>query len=211
MTRSRAGLTLDLLRGAEVTPVLPALAALKVDVFQEWPYLHAGHRASEEASLRIYAESPNSVFALARDADGRIVAASSGLPLVDGDEAFLQPFEAAGIDPAQVFYLGEAALLPAFRGLGLGEDLFAAREAHAAAFGGFRWTAFCSVDRDERDPRRPAGFRGPEALWAKRGYVRRDDLRCTLDWPEAAGGRDVAHRLTFHLRPLDAPQPGRPA
>lgn len=202
MTRSRAGLTLDLLRGAEVTAVLPALAALKIDVMQEWPYLHAAHRASEEAALRVYAESPRSVFALARDVDGRIVGAAGGLPLADGDEALRAPFEAAGIDPALVFHLGESALLPALRGLGLGEDFFTAREAHAAALGGFRWTAFCAVDRDERDPRRPAGYRGPEATWAKRGYVRRDDLRCTLGWPEAACGGDVAHRLTFHLRPL---------
>jgi GNAT superfamily N-acetyltransferase len=133
---------------------------------------------------------------------GRIVGASSGLPLADDAEAFRAPFEAAGIDIARVFYFGESVLLPEYRGRGLGHAFFDAREAHAAALGRFDWTAFCAVDRDTSDPRRTPDYRGNEALWGKRGYVRRDDLRCTLGWPEAEGGLDVAHTLTFRLRPI---------
>ena len=189
-------------RGAEVGLFLPDLARLRIGVFREWPYLYAGNEAYERAYLEVYARSPDSVFVLAMDG-GRIVGASSGLPLADDAEAFRAPFEAAGFDIARVFYFGESVLLPEYRGRGLGHAFFDAREAHAAALGRFDWTAFCAVDRDASDPRRPPDDRGNEALWGKRGYVRRDDLRCTLGWPEAEGGPDVAHTLTFRLSPIN--------
>lgn len=190
-------------RGPEVGPFLPDLARLRIVVFREWPYLYAGYEAYERAYLEVYARSPDSVFVLAMDG-GRIVGASSGLPLADDAEPFRAPFEAAGLDVGRVFYFGESVLLPEYRGRGLGHAFFDAREAHAQALRRFDWTAFCAVDRDDGDPRRPAHDRGNEALWAKRGYARRDDLRCTLGWPEVAGGPDVEHTLTFRLRAVPA-------
>lgn len=190
-------------RGAEVGPHLVDLARLRIAVFREWPYLYAGNAAYERAYLEAYARSPDSLFVLAMDGDA-IVGASSGLPLADDSEAFRAPFEAAGLDVARVFYFGESVLLPAYRGRGLGHAFFDAREAHAAALGRFDWTAFCAVERDDDDPRKPPGYRGNETLWAKRDYARRDDLRCTLDWPEVDGGTEVPHTLTFRLRALGA-------
>lgn len=190
-----------LVRGGAVAPFLPDLARLRIAVFREWPYLYAGNEAYERAYLEVYARSEDSLFVLAMDGDA-IVGASSGLPLADDAEAFRAPFDAAGIDVDRVFYFGESVLRPAYRGRGLGHAFFDAREAHAAALGRFDWTAFCAVDRAQDDPRQPANHRDNEALWAKRGYRRRDDLRCTLAWPEETDGPDVAHTLTFRLRPV---------
>ncbi len=197
------GLVLETATGAAIAPWLPGLAALRIAVFREWPYLYAGHTAYEEAYLRVYLESPDSVVAVAWDGD-RLIGASSGMPLADEAEAFRAPVAAAGFDVDRVFYLAESVVLPAYRGRGLGAAFFDVREAHARGLGRFGWTAFCAVARDPADPRRPAGYRGNEGLWARRGYRRRDDVRCRLGWPEAQGGADVDHELVFRFRPLES-------
>lgn len=59
-------LTLDVLRGSQVLPQLDAVAALRMAVFAQWPYLYAGDAGYERDYLAAYAVSPGSVFVLAR-------------------------------------------------------------------------------------------------------------------------------------------------
>ena len=188
--------------GPEVTPHLDDLARLRIAVFRDWPYLYEGDPAYERDYLAAYADSPRSVFVLAQDGD-TVVGASSGIPLADDGEPFRQPFHAAGLPVEQVFYFGESVLLPAYRGRGLGHRFFDGREAHARRLGGFRWTAFCAVERAGDDPRRPPGHRSNDAFWAKRGYVRQQAMFCSLAWKEAHAAAPIEHRLRFWLRPLD--------
>ena len=198
--RPDAAITLEALSGAAVRPHLEAVAALRIAVFRDWPYLYDGDTAYEREYLEAYARAPGSVLVLAR-AGGDVVGASTGIPLAQDGPAFQAPFHARGIDPSRVFYCGESVLRPAWRGRGIGHAFFDAREAHARALGGFDWMAFAAVDRDAADPRRPAGHRGNEAFWARRGYVRQPGMTMSLHWDEAGVG-EVAHPLTFWLRPL---------
>jgi len=190
------------LTGSDARRHLDDVAALRIAVFRDWPYLYAGDMDYERDYLAAYAASPRSVFVLAFEA-GRVVGASTGLPLADDGPAFRAPFVARGQDPSQVFYFGESVLLPQYRGSGIGRAFFDHREAHAHRLGGFGWTAFAAVERDPQDPRRPAGHHGHESLWAQRGYTRRPELAMTLDWTEAGVG-DCSHALTFWTRPLEA-------
>lgn len=188
--------------GRELSPWLDEVARLRITVFRDWPYLYAGDLAYERDYLRAYARSPRSVFVLALDGD-RVVGASTGLPLADDIEAFQRPFLEAARPVGDVFYFGESVLLPEYRGRGLGHRFFDEREAHARALGGFAWTAFCAVDRDPGDPRRPPGHRGNEAFWTRRGYVRQPGLTVQLAWQELDEEAATEKPLTFWLRPLD--------
>ena len=196
-------ITIRSLTGSDARRHLDDVAALRIAVFRDWPYLYAGDLGYERDYLSAYAQSPRSVFVLAFDAE-RVVGASTGLPLADDAPAFRAPFAAHGPDPSQVFYFGESVLLPAYRGQGIGHAFFDHREAHARRLGGFGWTAFAAVERDPRDPRRPEDHQGPERLWKGRGYTRRPELVVHLDWPEAGTG-ECAHVLSFWLRALEQP------
>lgn len=200
---STTAAVVEVLRGQQVLPHLDAVAALRMAVFAHWPYLYQGNAGHEHEYLAAYAQSPGSVFVLARAADGQVVGASTGLPLADDGPAFAAPFVQAGIDPATVFYFGESVLLPAWRGQGIGHAFFDAREQHARTLGGFALTAFCAVDRHPGDPRRPAGHRDNDRFWRKRGYARQPAMRMQLAWEEAGQGR-LEHSLTFWTRALGA-------
>lgn len=194
-------ITLQSLSGAALLSHLDAVAALRIAVFRDWPYLYAGDAAYEREYLAAYAASPDSVVVLARAGDA-LIGASTGIPLAQDSAEFQAPFPAHGIDPARVFYCGESVLLPHYRGRGIGHAFFDARETHARALGGFDWTAFAAVDRDPADPRMPTGHRGNEAFWAKRGYARQPGMTMRLHWNEIGVG-EIEHPLTFWLRPLD--------
>lgn len=190
--------------GTAVTPHLhlPTLAALRIAVFRDWPYLYDGDAAYEASYLETYARSPESLFVLAFDGD-RVVGAATGVPLAYEDDSFRQPFIDRGIDPASVFYFGESVLLHAYRGRGLGHRFFDEREAFARRLGRFASTAFAAVDRDDDDPRRPVAHRGNEAFWTKRGYVRQPGMTMRLPWKEVGASGECEHELTFWMRGLD--------
>jgi GNAT superfamily N-acetyltransferase len=186
----------------EVEARLDDLARLRIAVFREWPYLYDGDLDYEREYLRTYVASAASVLVIAEDGP-RVVGASTGVPLADEAPDFRAPYAAAGLEPTRVFYFGESVLLPEYRGRGIGHRFFDAREAHAAALGGFAWTSFCAVMRRDDDPRRPPGYRPLDPFWTARGYVRRPDIVTTIAWKELGEAAATDKRLVAWLRPID--------
>jgi GNAT superfamily N-acetyltransferase len=201
--RDIPGIRLDVHVGQGILPVVDELAGLRIAVFRDWPYLYEGDRDYERGYLASYAASPRSVCVVAREASGRVIGASTGVPLADDGEAFHSAFLARGIPLEDVFYFGESVLLSPWRGRGIGHAFFDAREAHARTVGEFRWTAFCSVRREATDPRAPDGHRGNDAFWRGRGYGPVDGMSCTLSWKERGDDTATPHTLDFWMRELD--------
>ena len=191
------------LRGAEVAQHLDAVAALRIAVFREYPYLYDGDAAYEARYLRAYVDDPDSLCVLALDGD-KVVGASTALPLAGEGAAFQRPFLERGLPVGDVFYCAESVVLPGYRGRGLGHAFFDAREAHARRLGRFRWTAFAAVDRAPDDPRRPAGARDNADFWTRRGYARQPGMTMRLAWREHGEALETEKPLTFWLRPLEA-------
>lgn len=188
------------LRGMAIRPHLDALAQLRIQVFREWPYLYEGTVAYERAYLDYYVQSGASVVVLA-NLGSRLVGASTALPLLEAAEEFRKPFEGSRFAEEEVFYFGESVLLPAYRGQGLGHRFFAAREAVARAYGA-RYAAFCAIEREAGDLRRPDGYRELAGFWTKLGYVRQPALRAIFDWAEPGMTEATPHPLTFWIKAL---------
>lgn len=208
MSAASEPLAVEVLRGAAILPFVPALAELRIAVFRAWPYLYDGDAAYEAEYLATYCRCDDSVLVLAR-AGGRVVGCSTALPLAAETANVQAPFLAAGWAPESVFYFGESVLLPEYRGAGLGHRFFDAREAAARAWLGGRagHAAFCAVERDPADPRRPAEARSLEPFWRGRGYVRQPDMHAVMHWRDLGDSEASAHLLGFWTRALDPESP----
>jgi GNAT superfamily N-acetyltransferase len=192
-------LSLEALTGSSIESVIADLAALRITVFKEFPYLYAGSLEYEMKYLQTYLECQDSLIVVARDGT-RIVGASSALPLIAETSEVQQPFLAHGFDPKTVFYLAESVLLPAYRGQGLGKQFFEAREAQAKNLGGFTWAAFCAVQRAKDHPSRPTSHRDLDGFWQARGYTKRPELSTFFSWQEIGETSQTPKPMTFWLK-----------
>jgi len=195
-------LTFETLDGPALHPLLPDLAALRIAVFRDWPYLYEGSEAYERDYLRAYADAPGAAVVVCR-AGKAVVGAATCEPMTQGHAPVRRVFEAAGLDPARYCYFGESVLLAPYRGRGAGVRFFAEREAHARRQG-LRHAAFCGVVRDPADPRRPEGHVPLDEFWRKRGYAPAPGLAVTFDWKEVGATAATPHVLTFWTRDLGA-------
>lgn len=190
------------LQGAQIRQWLDALAALRIRVFREFPYLYDGSLAYEHDYLETYAQSGDSLCVLVLDGE-QVVGMSTALPLAHEDEAFRRPFIEQGIEVETVCYFGESILLPEYRGQGLGVRFFEAREAHARALAGVRHTAFCAVERSVDHPLRPTDYQPLDAFWQRRGYTHRPELYARYEWQDIDALMPDHKTLRFWLKTLD--------
>lgn len=195
-----AELRIECLRGAEIAGQLDALAEVRIAVFRAFPYLYEGSRDYEAKYLDLYVQCPRSFAVLVWDG-ARCIGASTVLPLADAGAEAQQPFIAGGHAIDQIDYFGESVLLPEYRGRGLGVQFFELREAHAREHG-LKVCAFCSVQRPDDHPARPAGYVPNDAFWTKRGYRKAPEITTTFSWPDIGATESTAKPMTFWLRTL---------
>ncbi|KCZ93979.1 GNAT family N-acetyltransferase [Hyphomonas johnsonii] len=187
------------LTGIDLERALPALAHLRIQVLRAFPYLYAGTTTREQAYMRSFGAALDALIVVAETDHGNIVGCATGSALTRRDAAFASPLENAGYSLASTFYFGESVLLPAYRGRGLGNAFFDAREAHAVV-NGYKRACFCAVERPADHPARPANYRPLDAFWTKRGYRKLPDATCQFDWPETEHGPDLPHPMNYWLR-----------
>lgn len=187
---------------AQIRAHLPDLAALRITVFRDWPYLYDGSAAYEEDYLAPYADSDAALVVGAWDGN-RLVGAATATPMEDHAEAFAAPLAVAGIEPGDVYYFGESVLLSAYRGQGIGHAFFDAREAKARAFGR-RFTCFCGVIRPDDHPLRPADYRPLDGFWRKRGYAPLPGAEARFAWCDIGDAAETDKPMRVWLRDLSA-------
>jgi len=188
------------LQGGGIREQLQVLAALRLTVFRDWPYLYNGTLDDERQYLETYLRCDDSIAVLAWDGD-LCVGATTALPLRNAEAAMRAPFAEATADIDHTLYFGESVVLQSHRGLGIGVAFFEQREAHALSLGMTR-CAFCEVERPASHPLKPPDYKPNDAFWTRRGYTRQPALQCTFDWLDRGEPAATPHTLTYWLRTL---------
>ncbi|MDT8327569.1 MAG: GNAT family N-acetyltransferase [Roseovarius sp.] len=186
------------LTGAALAAALPDVAALRITVFRDFPYLYDGDLAYEERYLQTYRQSEDAILVGAYDG-ARLVGAATGTPMTDHADDFAAAFAGQGIALSDIFYCAESVLLPAYRGQGVGHRFFDAREAQARALG-CAYVAFCSVMRPADHPLRPADYASLDPFWRKRGYAPLAGAVARFRWKDIDQSDDSEHALQFWMR-----------
>lgn len=191
-------LALERLTGAQIEARLAALAALRITVFREFPYLYDGSLDYERSYLREFAASPRSTLVIARDGE-RVVGAATATPLLEHGEAAACASALAplGLDPSYVYYFGESVLLREYRGRGVGNAFFAQRELSAREHG-FKIAAFCAVERAQS----PADYLPHDAFWTRRGYARQPRAVASFSWRDVGDEAETEKPMVFWTKEL---------
>lgn len=184
----------------EVAQRLDELAALRIAVFRDWPYLYDGDLEYERAYLTPYLHRPGALVVGALH-DGRLVGASTALPMEFASHDFSLPFADRPEALTDIYYGGESLLLPLYRGRGTGALFFRHREARARALGR-RYVAFCSVIRPDDHPDCPNDARGNEQFWRRSGYAPLPGVIAHFDWRDRGAVEETSHPLQFWMRTL---------
>ena len=193
-------LTVRALKGDDLDAALDDIARLRISVFRDWPYLYDGTQAFERSYLSSYRANPEALLVAAFDGK-TLIGASTSTRMEDHAEAFATPFKPVGIALTQIVYGPESAVLPPYRGLGLGHRFFELREAHARRLGRTH-VAFAAVRRPDTHPARPATFRSNDAFWTAQGYAPLPGVVAEFGWKDLGDKVESAKLLQFWMRQL---------
>ncbi|MBE9466408.1 GNAT family N-acetyltransferase [Dyadobacter subterraneus] len=185
-------------QGHAIESVFDDLAKLRIAVFRDFPYLYEGSLDYEKEYLKTYANSERAFLFAVYDGD-KMVGATTCIPLSDETAEVQAPFKDAGLDIDSIFYFGESILLSEYRGLGLGHRFFDEREKHAASFGTYKTTCFCSVERINH-PAQPSDYRPNDAFWIKRKYHKVPELKATMEWPDIGETESTPKTMIFWMK-----------
>ncbi|MEE4359344.1 MAG: GNAT family N-acetyltransferase [Desulfococcaceae bacterium] len=187
--------------GHDSSPFIGDLARLRIEVFREYPYLYEGSPEYEEKYLKSYADCAESLI-VAVFLDGKVVGASTGLPLEAADRAFRVPFSDKGYAAEKVFYFGESVLKRQYRGRGMYGRFFSERESYAKSLDRFDFVTFCAVERPARHPLRPAAYVPLDRYWKKKGYEKQKDMRCFFPWKDLGEESESLKPMVFWTKNL---------
>ncbi len=168
---------------AGIRTYIPSMAALRAEIFREFPFLYPDNIEEETRYLRKLSQSKDAIAVLVFDGP-KVVGCSIGYPLEEEPQEALAPFTERDINVSEYFHFGDSAVLKPYRGRGLGHHFFDLREAHAKKAKRFKYTCFSTVIRPDDHPRRPADHLSLENFWKKRGYAQHPDFKYLLRWQD---------------------------
>ena len=195
-------ITEQLLTGSAVADSLADLASLRIEIFQEFPYLYDGRREDELRYLKLYAEAPES-FVITVTASDKVVGAATGIPLRHEHQGLIEPFAGSAYPVDEIYYVGELLLYPAYRNQGLGLRLVTKVEAQVCSLGTYRYLTCSTVLRPDDHPRRPTQtqYLPIDRFLARTGFRPLPGMTTEFSWRETDGDTRT-HPMKFWIKEL---------
>jgi len=187
--------------GQDIEKYIPALAALRIEVFREYPYLYDGSLDYEKRYLASYATAPDAVLVLATLGEP-VIGLATGMPLSAQPQEIQAPFAARGADLGSIYYFAESVLQSDHRGRGIGSRFFDEREAHVTERPKYTSVCFCAVDRGDDHPARPPGHQPLDGFWQNRGYKRDASLVAQLSWRDLGETTETEKPMVFWTKSI---------
>jgi GNAT superfamily N-acetyltransferase len=187
--------------GKEIETVVTSLAALRIEVFRDFPYLYEGSFEYEKDYLKTYVNSERA-FLFAVFDNEKMVGATTCIPLVDETDEVKEPFELSGMNLDNIFYFGESILLKECRGKGVGKQFFEQRERHVSSFGDYSTTCFCAVDRPKNHPLKPDNYEPLDEFWKSRGYKKSEVLKSKFSWKDINEPLETEKMMIYWLKKI---------
>lgn len=183
------------LSGQDLLDHIPDLAALRIAVFSDFPYLYDGSAEYEARYLRSFSKSERAVI-IGAFASKKLVGAATAAPLRDHVGDVAEAFAKSDYSVDDTYYFAESVLLPENRGQGIGHHFFDEREAVAQRFG-FTGCCFCAVIRPEDHPARPTKYSPLDAFWRGRGYAPLHGVVGKLSWTDLGMAQETEKPMQF--------------
>lgn len=190
--------------GTTLNHYIPDLAALRMKVFREYPYLYEGSLEYEQQYLQTYSKAPDAIVVIAFDND-LVIGASTGMPMEHETENVKQPWIDKGYNLQEIFYFGESVLLPEYRNQGIGVAFFHHREKWVQSLERFRLLTFCAVVRPANHPLKPHNYRPLDEFWKHRGFDKTQDMRCLMKWKDIDQNCETEKPLHFWTKKSNNP------
>ena len=189
-----------LLTSSNIESCLEPLAALRLEIFREYPYLYEGLREDELCYLKSYVAAPDACVILSQES-GTIEGAVTGMPLIHEDAQMLSAFTENSLDVEGFYYVGELLLYQAFRNRGLGSKLLGQMEAHIRSLGKYCKLTCATLERPDDNPARPLESTPITRFLAHSCFVMLPGVTTQFPWRETDGVKRE-HLMQFWVKEL---------
>lgn len=195
----KSSVKIKTLRGRAIIPYIHKIAALRIAIFREYPYLYEGNMSYEERYLLMYSRTEDAMLVIAENND-EVVGVITGLPLTESMEEIKGLFIEKNIPAERIFYLGEIILLPEYRSKNIGYMMYQQFEKAVEEMEFYEKIALCEVLRTENDLRKPLDYKSLNSFWNRQGYIKHPDLIADFSWKEIGAVEETKHPMVFWIK-----------
>lgn len=187
--------------GEEIKNLIPQIAALRIEVFREYPFLYEGDYEYEMRYLKKFLAMKDAIVIAALD-QGSIIGLATGFPFIYEAKDLKQVLLASGRNVSDYFCFGESVLKKGYRGLGIGKQFMEMREAHVRKLISYKYICFYTSARPKDDPKRPPDYHSPASLWKKQGFVEHPELIGWISYQEIGEAEETPKKMVFWIKNL---------